>query len=75
MTTTLAEVRAGIVARDQQDMQRDIAPLKQAEDAHLVDATELSLAEVVEECHRLALSVFPRANSLSYEDAGESSKL
>ena len=63
LTTTLDEVRAGIIARDQQDSQREIAPLKQADDAHLVDATDLSLIEVVEVCYHLTQSVFPIAES------------
>ena len=35
-------------------MSREIAPLKRAEDAQLVDATTLSLDEVVEACLTLA---------------------
>lgn len=50
--------RAEIIARDEQDMSREIAPLKRASDAHLVDATELTLDEVVEACERLARAVF-----------------
>ena len=57
--TTLEEVREGIVARDLQDSQREIAPLKQAEDAQLVDATELSLEEVIARCLTLARETFP----------------
>ncbi len=37
-----------IKARDYQDMNREIAPLKQAEDAVLVDTTELNLEEAIE---------------------------
>jgi len=37
-----------IIARDEQDANRPIAPLKQAEDAVLVDTTHLNLAESLE---------------------------
>ncbi|HEX3075474.1 MAG TPA: (d)CMP kinase, partial [Lachnospiraceae bacterium] len=36
-----------IVARDHQDMTRDFAPLCQAEDAILVDSSDMSIDEVV----------------------------
>jgi len=54
----LEEVQREIEARDEQDMSREIAPLKRAEDARLVDATALSLEEVVEACTALAREVF-----------------
>lgn len=50
--------KAEIIARDEQDMSREIAPLKRANDAKLVDATEMSLEEVVEACRELAKAVF-----------------
>ena len=65
VTTTFDAVREGIIARDLQDSQRPIAPLKQADDAHLVDATELSLSEVVDVCLSLARCVFPSSVSVS----------
>ena len=37
-----------IVARDYQDSHRDYAPLKQAEDAVLIDTTHMTLDEAVE---------------------------
>ena len=46
-----------IVTRDEQDMSREIAPLKRAKDAQLVDATELNLEEVVTVCYQLARSI------------------
>ena len=42
--TILKEIKE----RDYQDMNREIAPLKQADDAVLVDTTELTLAESIE---------------------------
>ena len=54
----LEEVQREIEARDQQDMSREIAPLKRAEDATLVDATDLNLEGVVEVCLQLARRCF-----------------
>ena len=34
--------------RDERDMNREIAPLKQAEDAILIDSSDLSIEEVTE---------------------------
>lgn len=42
------EILADIIRRDEQDRNRAVAPLKQAEDAVLVDTTHLSLDESVE---------------------------
>lgn len=42
------QIEADIIARDEQDMNREFAPLKQAEDAILVDSSEMSKDEVVE---------------------------
>ena len=36
-----------IIARDEQDMNREIAPLKQAEDAVYLDSSDLTIDEVV----------------------------
>ncbi|NCB00044.1 MAG: (d)CMP kinase [Clostridia bacterium] len=47
-TVTLAEVRADIEYRDRQDSERAFAPLRQAEDAVLVDTTNLTIEEVVQ---------------------------
>lgn len=43
----LHEIREDIVERDRRDSTREIAPLKQAEDAILLDSSEMSIAEVV----------------------------
>ena len=37
-----------IAARDHADMTRDVAPLKQAVDAILLDSTNLDITEVIE---------------------------
>jgi cytidylate kinase len=40
--TDLASVRADLVARDHQDSTRAVAPLKQADDAKLLDTTDIT---------------------------------
>lgn len=40
-------IEADIIERDERDMNRAIAPLKQAEDALLVDSSDMSIEEVV----------------------------
>ena len=42
------EVRADVIARDHQDMNRAVEPLRQAEDAVLVDSSELSFDGTVD---------------------------
>lgn len=44
---TLAETIADVVRRDRQDSERDIAPLRQAADAILIDSSRLSVDEVL----------------------------
>ena len=44
---TLEEIRADIEERDYRDMHRDTAPLIQAEDAVLVDTSDMTIDEVV----------------------------
>ena len=49
---TLEEIIEEINQRDERDMNREIAPLRQAEDAVLLDTTHMTLDEVVEAvCH------------------------
>lgn len=47
-------IEKDIIARDERDMNREIAPLKQAEDAILVDTSDMTIDEVVEEIIRIA---------------------
>ncbi len=42
------KIQRDMLTRDRQDSQREIAPLKPAEDAVIIDSTGLSVAEVVE---------------------------
>lgn len=44
---TLSETIADVVKRDRQDSERDIAPLRQADDAILIDSSRLSVDEVL----------------------------
>jgi cytidylate kinase len=44
----IEEIEEEIIKRDKQDSEREMAPLKQAEDAILVDTSDLSIDEVVE---------------------------
>lgn len=44
----LATIEKDIIARDEQDMNREIAPLRPAEDASFVDASFLTIEEVVD---------------------------
>ncbi len=44
----LKEIEKDIAERDYRDMNREMAPLKQAEDAVLVDSSDMSIDEVVE---------------------------
>lgn len=50
---TYQEILDDIIKRDYQDMNRETAPLKQADDAVLVDSTNLSLDEAVAEIARI----------------------
>ena len=47
VTCDINEIEKDIIDRDHRDMNREIAPLKQAEDAILVDSSHLSIEEVI----------------------------
>lgn len=49
----MEEIEIDIIARDKQDMNREASPLKQAEDAVLVDCSDMSIEEVVETIIRI----------------------
>ena len=53
-TVTLDAIKLEIAARDKQDSEREIAPLKQADDAILIDSTGLTVDEVVAKILELA---------------------
>ena len=46
---SLEEIQEDICQRDKRDMEREISPLRQAEDAVLVDSSEMNIQEVKEE--------------------------
>ena len=48
MPDTFEEVLQAVKDRDNQDMNRKVEPLRQAEDAVLVDSTNMTFDEVVE---------------------------
>ena len=51
----LLEIQKDIEERDRRDMTRAISPLKQAEDAVLVDSSELTIEQVIETIHNIYL--------------------
>ncbi len=50
----LDAIEKDIIARDEQDMNREVSPLKQAEDAVLVDTSDMTIEEVVAKIRSLA---------------------
>ncbi len=50
---SLEEIETDIIKRDHQDMNREHSPLKQAEDAVLLDSSEMSAREVIERILKL----------------------
>lgn len=44
----IAQIKQDIIDRDRQDMERPVAPLCQAEDAVLVDSSDMSIAQVID---------------------------
>lgn len=53
MQADLSEIEADIEKRDYQDMHREVSPLCQAEDAVLVDSSDMTIKEVVAEIIRI----------------------
>lgn len=50
---SLEQIKEDIEKRDYQDMHREVAPLKQAEDAVFVDSSDMAILEVVEKIKSL----------------------
>ena len=44
----MTQIEKEIIERDERDMNRDISPLRQAEDAVLIDSSGMAIEEVVE---------------------------
>ena len=53
-TANLASLLDEIVARDERDMNRSVAPLMPADDAILIDSTQMSIEEVLESVQTMA---------------------
>ena len=49
VTCEIDQIEKDIIARDEQDMNRKIAPLRQAEDAVYLDTSDMTIDEVVDE--------------------------
>jgi cytidylate kinase len=49
----LAEIEKDIIDRDYRDMHRETSPLRQAEDAVLVDSSEMNIDEVVDAIYQV----------------------
>lgn len=58
--TTLERVIADQKARDERDAARDTAPMRRAEDAHLLDTTDLSIPEAIDRAAEIIESVLGR---------------
>ncbi|MBS5064288.1 MAG: (d)CMP kinase [Hungatella hathewayi] len=69
----LEEIEQDIIERDYRDMHREIAPLKQAEDAVLVDTSDMDIDEVVDAIIDLAVER-GLESSPSHEQAEKSGK-
>lgn len=48
MACDIEVIKRDIEERDYRDMHRDISPLRQAEDAHLVDSSDMTVEEVID---------------------------
>lgn len=52
----LAEIEKDIIERDYRDMHRETSPLMQAEDAVLIDSSQMSIDEVVETIYNIYIN-------------------
>ena len=52
--SNINKIEEDIIARDNQDMTREVSPLKQAEDAVLVDTSYMTIDEVINTIYKLA---------------------
>lgn len=56
---SLEEIQKDIEERDERDMNREVSPLKQAEDAVYVDSSDMNIEEVVDTILRITEMRFP----------------
>ena len=68
MECDYSTVLKDIIRRDRQDSEREIAPLRQAEDAVLIDTSDMDIGEVTREVSRLFEEV---KRTRSHDDPGE----
>ncbi len=61
--TTFERVLADIEARDARDSQRATSPMRRAEDAHLLDTTELSIDAAVDKATQIIEQALDRAKA------------
>ena len=66
------EVLEDIKKRDEQDMNRETAPLKQADDAILVDTSELTLEESIDAIYNTVVSNIPKEEKVPKEKKNSS---
>ncbi len=66
----LEKIKADIAERDHRDMTRPVSPLRQAEDAVLVDSSELSIDQVAETILNLAADKLGRPRVITAATAG-----
>jgi len=57
---TEEQIKEDIIKRDKNDSEREFAPLRQAEDAILVDTTKMGIDEVTAEIKRLVDGIYSR---------------
>ena len=57
--TTLDQVQTDLRIRDARDAERDTAPMRQAEDAHLLDTTELTIDAAIAKAASIIRSALP----------------
>lgn len=55
MTPNFDQLKSEIEERDYRDMNREFAPLRQADDAVVIDSTDLTIEEVVDQIYSLVL--------------------
>jgi CMP/dCMP kinase len=55
----LAVIEKDILERDERDMTREVSPLKQADDAILVDSSDMGIEEVVTKIYDIVKEVCP----------------
>ena len=58
--TSLAQVKIDLAARDARDSSRETAPMKQADDAHLLDTTDMDIEAAIEAAAAVIQAAIPK---------------